>query len=143
MTNTDRLRLRPKQKLKKIMNAKGKLGKAGEDEVCSYLISRGHTILKRNWRSGRQEIDIITLACDGIHFVEVKSRTTPVQGEPEEAVNTLKQRNIVKAARRYMAMKEDELSDSLESWFDVAAVTFDGGDIRINYFPGAFIPIFV
>ena len=42
-----------------------------------------------------------------------------------------------------MAMKEDELSDSLESWFDVAAVTFDGGDIRINYFPGAFIPIFV
>ncbi|MGN1232352.1 MAG: YraN family protein, partial [Candidatus Cryptobacteroides sp.] len=56
------------QELKK-MNGKGKLGKAGEDEVCNYLISRGHTILKRNWRSGKQEIDIISLACDGIHFV--------------------------------------------------------------------------
>lgn len=124
------------------MNGKGKLGKAGEDEVCHYLIDRGHTILKRNWRSGKQEIDIISLTSDGIHFVEVKSRTAPVQGEPEEAVNAVKQRNMVKAARRFISAKEDELSGSLEIWFDVAAVTFDGGDIRINYFPGAFVPIY-
>ncbi|MGM9740051.1 MAG: YraN family protein [Candidatus Cryptobacteroides sp.] len=125
------------------MNGKGKLGKAGEDEVCKWLIARGHTILERNWRAGKQEIDIISLAPDGIHFAEVKSRTAPVQGEPEEAVNAVKQRNIVKAARRYMTMKGKELSDSLEIWFDVAAVTFDGGDVRINYFPGAFVPIYV
>ncbi len=108
------------------MNGKGKLGKAGEDEVCRYLISRGHT----------------SLSSGGIHFVEVKSRTVPVQGEPEEAVNAVKQRNIVKAARRYMSTGGSGLSDSLEIWFDVAAVTFDGGDIRINYFPGAFVPIY-
>lgn len=125
------------------MNGKGKLGKAGEDEVCKWLIARGHTILERNWRAGKQEIDIISLASDGIHFAEVKSRTAPVQGEPEEAVNAVKQRNIVKAAGRYMAMKGKELSDSLEIWFDIAAVTFDGGDVRIKYFPGAFVPIYV
>lgn len=125
------------------MNGKGKLGKAGEDEVCKWLIARGHTILERNWRAGKQEIDIISLASDGIHFAEVKSRTAPVQGEPEEAVNAVKQRNIVKAAGRYMTMKGKELSDSLEIWFDIAAVTFDGGDVRIKYFPGAFVPIYV
>ena len=72
------------------MNGKGKLGKAGEDEVCKFLISKGHTILDRNWRCGHLEIDIISLAPDGIHFAEVKSRTAPVQGEPEDAVNAAK-----------------------------------------------------
>ncbi len=126
-----------------MMNGKGKLGKAGEEEVCKWLISKGHTILERNWRAGKQEIDIISLDRDGIHFVEVKSRTAPVQGEPEEAVNPAKQRNIVKAARRYMTLKGNELSDNLEIWFDIAAVTFDGGDVRLNFFPGAFVPIYV
>ena len=126
-----------------MMNGKGKLGKAGEEEVCKWLISKGHPILERNWRAGKQEIDIISLDRDGIHFVEVKSRTAPVQGEPEEAVNPAKQRNIVKAARRFMTLKGNELSDNLEIWFDIAAVTFDGGDVRLNYFPGAFVPIYV
>lgn len=126
-----------------MMNGKGKLGKAGEEEVCKWLISKGHTILERNWRAGKQEIDIISLDRDGIHFVEVKSRTAPVQGEPEEAVNPAKQRNIVKAARRFMTLKGNELSDNLEIWFDIAAVTFDGGDVRLNFFPGAFVPIYV
>ena len=126
-----------------MMNGKGKLGKAGEEEVCKWLISKGHTILERNWRAGKQEIDIISLDRDGIHFVEVKSRTAPVQGEPEEAVNPAKQRNIVKAARRFMTLKGNELSDNLEIWFDIAAVTFDGGDVRLNYFLGAFVPIYV
>ena len=126
-----------------MMNGKGKLGKAGEEEVCKWLISKGHTILERNWRAGKQEIDISSLDRDGIHFVEVKSRTAPVQGEPEEAVNPAKQRNIVKAARRFMTLKGNELSDNLEIWFDIAAVTFDGGDVRLNYFPGAFVPIYV
>ena len=126
-----------------MMNGKGKLGKAGEEEVCKWLISKGHTILERNWRAGKQEIDIISLDRDGIHFVEVKSRTAPVQGEPEEAVNPAKQRNIVKAARRFMTLKGNELSDNLEIWFDIAAVTFDGGDVRLHYFPGAFVPIYV
>ena len=68
------------------MRGRGALGKHGEDDVCQFLIERGHTILDRNWRSGHLEIDIVTLAPDGIHFVEVKSRVAPVQGEPQDAV---------------------------------------------------------
>ena len=42
-----------------------------------------------------------------------------------------------------MTLKGNELSDNLEIWFDIAAVTFDGGDVRLNFFPGAFVPIYV
>lgn len=56
----------------KLFDMKGKnaLGRHGEDETCQYLIDHGHTILERNWRYGHLEIDIISLAGDGIHFVE-------------------------------------------------------------------------
>lgn len=125
------------------MNGKGRLGKAGEDEVCRFLLAKGHTVLERNWRAGHLEIDIISIAPDGIHFVEVKSRTTPVQGEPEDAVNAVKQKHIAKAALRYIRLRKKELGENLEIFLDVAAVTFDGGDVRINYFPAAFVPIYV
>lgn len=124
------------------MKGKGALGKQGEDEVCQYLIRHGHTILDRNWRYGHLEIDIVSLAPDGIHFVEVKSRVVPVQGDPQDAVNAKKQKNIAVAAGKYMSMKENTLGSSLEVWFDVAAVVYDRGSMTVNYFAGAFIPIY-
>lgn len=106
-------------------------------------MAHGHTVLERNWRSGHLEIDIITLAADGIHFVEVKSRVAPVQGKPEDAVNVAKQRKIASAAGRYLATKGNETGADLEVWFDVSAVTFDGGKTDLKYFPAAFVPIYV
>ena len=35
------------------------LGKIGEDEAIAYLKSKGYSILYRNWRSGKFELDII------------------------------------------------------------------------------------
>lgn len=124
------------------MKDKGALGKLGEDEVCQYLIRHGHTILDRNWRYGHLEIDIVALAPDGIHFVEVKSRVAPVQGDPQDAVNAKKQRNIAAAAGKYMSMKGNALGSGMEVWFDVAAVVYDHGSMTVNYFAGAFIPIY-
>ena len=125
------------------MKGTGALGKHGEDDVCSYLMAHGHTVLERNWRYGHLEIDIISLSGDGIHFVEVKSRTAPVQGEPQEAVTAAKQRHVAAAAARYMSMKSNALGNDLEIWFDVAAVTYDGPDMRLEYFPAAFVPMYV
>ena len=125
------------------MKGRGEFGRRGEDEACMYVVSQGHTILERNWRCGHLEIDVITLAGDGIHFVEVKSRMVPVQGRPEEAVNAAKQRKIVAAARRYMAGKGQKVCAGMEIWFDVAAVTFGEGRMELEYFPSAFVPIYV
>ena len=134
-----------RDKLKKLFDMKGKnaLGRHGEDETCQYLIDHGHTILERNWRYGHLEIDIISLAGDGIHFVEVKSRTAPVQGEPQEAVTASKQRHIAAAAGKYMSMKQKYLGRDLEVWFDVAEITYDGAQVEFRYFPAAYVPIYL
>lgn len=124
------------------MNTKGKLGRIGEDEVCGYLIGKGHTILDRNWRYGHLEIDIISLSNDGIHFVEVKSRAALSCGMPEDAVNSRKQKHIAKAAGRWLSLKGKKIGNDLEVWFDVAAVTFHKGQTEIRYIPGAYTPIF-
>ncbi len=125
------------------MNATEELGQRGEDEVCQYLAKIGHVILERNWRYRHLEIDIITLAVDGIHFVEVKTRMAPIQGDPEDAVNIVKQKRIVSAASRYLAKKEFSLGKDMEIWFDVAAVIFDGEKVNLRYHAGAFVPIYI
>ncbi len=121
------------------MDGRGKTGKQGEDLVCRYLMDKGHTVLERNWRSGHLEIDIITQASDGIHFVEVKSRKAPVQAPPEENVGWLKQKRTATAARRYLAGH----GGGQEAWLDVAAVTFYGDEGVIDYIPNAYVPIYI
>lgn len=125
------------------IRGRNSLGRKGEDEVCSYLTELGHTVLERNYRCGHLEIDIISIAPDGIHFVEVKSRTVPVQGEPEEAVGAAKQRHLASAAGKYLRRNEETLGSDLEVWFDVAAVTFDGSRMELRYHAGAFFPMYL
>ena len=94
---------------------------------------------ERNWRSGHLEVDIITRAADGLHFVEVKSRVAPLMADPQDNVRRAKQQHIASAARRYIAALDafDE-----EVWLDVVAVVFDGSKTEITYFPGAYTPIY-
>lgn len=122
------------------MNTRGEIGKRGEEAVCDYLLSIGHTILEKNWRYGHFEIDIISIDKVGIHFVEVKSRVVPVQAAPQESVNRAKKRRVVKAAQAYIDLEFK--GKETEIWLDVAAVTFEGGKINLEYFEGAFVPIY-
>ena len=51
-----------------------RIGKKGEDVTASYLESKGHQILVRNFKTKLYEIDIVS-SCDGkIYFTEVKTR---------------------------------------------------------------------
>ena len=118
-------------------------GDLGERVAADWLRRNGFLIMERNWRYGHLEIDIISLAGDGIHFVEVKSRTAPVQGAPQEAVTASKQRHIAAAAGKYMSMKQKYLGRDLEVWFDVAAITYDGAQVEFRYFPAAYVPIYL
>jgi len=49
-------------------------GKAGEERACRYLRRCGYTIVDRNARMGRGEIDIVALDGVILVFVEVKVR---------------------------------------------------------------------
>lgn len=120
------------------------MGRRGEDEACLYLVGKGHTILERNWRTSHLEIDIVSLDKNGIHFVEVKSRTAPLEADPQDSVTYTKQKRITKAAMSYMGKMDKKLvSGDTEVFFDVAAVIFDGDRTIVEYFPQAYIPIYI
>ena len=124
------------------------IGRIGEEAVCAYLQERGHMILERNWRTGHLEVDIISLHKDGIHFTEVKTRVAPLSADPLENVNSAKQRNISKAALRYMSQlrktrEHGTMIQDLEIWFDVASVVLDGGKTTIDYMAGAWLDLHI
>ena len=80
------------------MAAHNRLGKEGEDAVAAYLERKGYTILHRNWRKNRLELDIVATHDGELVVVEVKTRTNTEYKEPQEAVDWRKVRHIVVAA---------------------------------------------
>lgn len=121
------------------------VGKLGEDAAVEFLEKRGHTVLERNWRCSHYELDIITFDKKGIHIVEVKTRVAPVAALPEENVNALKKRRMVAAAKAYLNSHDfkKKKKSCEEVFFDVIGVTFDREKTNIEYFPQAFIPLYI
>ena len=119
------------------------IGRKGEEIACSLLEARGHRIIERNWRYSHLEIDIISINADGIHFVEVKTRRLSIQAPPQENVNHIKQARIAKAALKFLKTGKGLPFGNLECMFDVVAVTFDGDKPRTEWFPQAYIPIYL
>lgn len=124
-------------------NHRQSVGKQGEDIACDLLRSMGHTILERNWRSGHLEIDIISFDRDGIHFVEVKTRSRNIQAPPQENVNRTKQRNITNAALRFLKTRNGIPYGDHECHFDIVAITFEGSGFITEWIPQAYIPIYL
>ncbi len=96
-------------------------GAIEEESAQKYLKAKGYSIVERNWRKGRAEIDIIALQEDTLVFVEVKFRNNTKFGLPEEKLSESQQNRILEAAENYLIEK---------NWngpirFDVIAITRD------------------
>jgi putative endonuclease len=76
-------------------------GKKGEDMAVDYLQKQNFTILHRNWRYSRYEIDVIATRDNVLHFIEVKTRRSLNFGYPEESVSRKKLQHILKGARGF------------------------------------------
>ena len=87
------------------MAAHNELGKWGEDLATAYLEQKGYTIVERDWKSGRRDIDIIAIDGNTVVFVEVKTRKSSVFGEPEEAIDFHKLQNLQQAIDHYVKYK--------------------------------------
>ena len=87
---------------------KQRIGRLGEDIAADFLKKEGYTIVSRNVRHGKNEIDIIAEDKDFTVFIEVKTRTCIYPesngfGIPARAVDSEKRKNTVTAARGYLA----------------------------------------
>ena len=95
-----------------------------EDIAISYLVKKGHKILKRNYRNHYGEIDIISVADDTLVFTECKYRKSDRYGDPLEAVGPVKQLKISKTAAYYYA--GHSFAREMTCRFDVIAIYGDG-----------------
>ncbi|MFF1452281.1 YraN family protein [Streptomyces sp. NPDC058274] len=85
------------------MNARGALGKYGEDLAARRLAQAGMTILARNWRAGRTgEIDIVARDGDALVICEVKTRRAGDFEHPMEAVTPAKADRLRGLAERWL-----------------------------------------
>lgn len=112
------------------------LGRRGEEAAARLLAAKGFTVLARNWRRERLELDIVCRDGDTLVFVEVKSRRSGSLARPDEAVTPRKRRTLVRAARAWLAAEE---AWSRPCRFDVVTVTACGPDsLHLEHIPHAF-----
>lgn len=109
-------------------------GKKGEIIAANYLKKRGYKILENNYKNKIGEIDIIAKDKNYLVFVEVKTRTSRMLGDPLEAIDEQKQFKIRQVATMYL-MKTNQLETSIR--FDAIAILGDNED-EIRHIKDAF-----
>jgi len=111
-------------------------GKSGEEAAARYLKNKKFRIIERNFRFLKGEIDIIAYERKTLVFIEVKARKSKEFGSPEEAVTPLKQRQIKRVAKGFIA--KNHLRE-VKCRFDVLSLFFDEKNgCKINHIQDAF-----
>ena len=114
------------------------IGKIGEDRAAEFFENKGYRVIEKNFRSKFGEIDlIISRAPDELVFVEVRSKTSSLWGEPFETVGTLKQKKLYRLAEYYLSIKD---LSSLFCRFDVLSILLhsDGKVKKLEHIENAF-----
>ena len=108
------------------------IGKYGEDIAKDFLIKNKYEILNTNYRYSRvAEIDIIASKDNILHFVEVKTRTQEIYGEPLEAVTPNKLKQIYTCAIQYMSNSKKRYK---KYQIDAIGIVLDKDEIKkINF----------
>ncbi len=111
------------------------LGRLGEDLAERFLRARCCVIVARNYRCAYGEIDLVVEDHHTLVFVEVRSHTSPLFGDPLESVTLRKQRQIAKAASHYVLRHRIE---NRPLRFDVIGIQWRDGVPHLTHIPGAF-----
>lgn len=118
------------------MTEKQKFGRRGEELAVAFYLENQFVILEKNWQSNHLEVDIIAKNNEYIVFAEVKTRSGNAFGNPQDSVNTQKQRNIIRAANHYVLKNRI----TLEVRFDIISILFNGENHNLEHIPFAFTP---
>jgi putative endonuclease len=119
------------------------IGDRGEDLAAEHLNAKDYTIMDRNYRFERNEVDLVCFdphARGGrgeIVFVEVKTRSGLVFDAAEPTVDEEQQTTIVNVAKAYLYERQLEGSPTR---FDVIRVVLQQGNPPdITHFEDAFV----
>lgn len=115
--------------------ARQQFGELGERIAERWLRRQGWRVVQRRFRSGHRDIDLVVERDGTVAFVEVKARKGTSFGDPVEAVNWSKQRELARSASVWI----DRHGRPAEVYrFDVIGVLVEGGRVRVRHVPNAF-----
>lgn len=97
-----------------------RLGAEAEARALAFLESRGLTLVERNFKARRGEIDLILRDGDYLVFAEVRLRSHLAFVGAAESVDQAKRRALVSAARAWLAFHPEAMR--LPCRFDVVAL---------------------
>ncbi|MER6091578.1 YraN family protein [Streptomyces bluensis] len=84
-------------------NARGAIGRYGEELAARRLTEAGMTVLERNWRCGRTgEIDIVARDGDVLVVCEVKTRSSTSFEHPMAAITPAKAGRLRELAEHWL-----------------------------------------
>ncbi len=113
------------------------LGAKGENLAANYLHANGYEVLKRNYRYGRAEVDIVVRKDGILIFVEVKTRSSSQWGDPEDFVSPKKVELFLDAAFHFM----QEMEYEGEIRFDILSIIISKhSGVEIKHLKDAFVP---
>jgi putative endonuclease len=88
-------------------------GRRGEEAAAALLGGEGWTILARNYRAGRGELDIIAFRDPILAFVEVKNWSRLGSEELGYALSPAKRRRIVETSQIFLSRNREYSSARL------------------------------
>jgi len=98
------------------------VGKLGEKAAQKFLKKRGYRIRETGFRCPRGEIDIVAQRKDWLVFVEVRTKSNPEFGTPEESITQAKKERLIASALTYNSTHQNLPSQ----WrIDVVAIELD------------------
>jgi putative endonuclease len=119
-----------------VTQERANFGVLGERVAAKWLQRAGWRVLQRRYRSGHRDIDLIVERSGLVAFVEVKARHGADFGDPVEAVNWRKRRELTRSAVTWI----DRHGRPGESYrFDVVGVLVDGPRVRVRHVTNAFV----
>lgn len=111
-------------------------GRDAEQLAEQYLLSKGFSIVARNFKCRQGEIDLIATNGQILHFIEVKGRWTDKMGRPLDQINRHKMKRIARAAQMYLYKNSKFMRFRL--FFSVLGVDGKDDPPRISWVPNAF-----
>tara|TARA_B110000046_G_C13025317_1_gene413663 strand:+ start:3114 stop:3503 length:390 start_codon:yes stop_codon:yes gene_type:complete len=109
-------------------------GAAAEQLACEYLMNKGLSLLARNFRTARGEIDLIMQDNIVLVFVEVRFRKSNKFGSAEESITRKKCARLTAAAAAYM--QHQRFGNNTIARFDAVAISpsqFNKLDFKLNW----------
>ena len=111
-------------------------GQIGEGLSAESYQKQEFIILKRNYRFGRAEVDIIAQKGNILAIVEVKWRSNTYFGDSQSFVSKKQQRSLITAANHYV--NSNHLDVNVR--FDVVSIVGQQPKIDIQIIENAFYP---